>query len=87
LDQAAVDNNDDDITLADLEELNFWNALSQELLFLVQQTVQHQLASPPVQLTLAMLREVKRYVQISFLTISKFLVDVDDSVCAYFLTK
>jgi hypothetical protein len=35
LDQAAVDNNNDDTTLADLEELNFWNALSQEL-FLVQ---------------------------------------------------
>jgi hypothetical protein len=87
LDQAAVDNKDDDITLADLEELNFWNALSQELLFLVQQTVQQQLASPPVQLTLAMLREAKRYVQISFMTISKFLVDVDDGVCAYFLTK
>jgi hypothetical protein len=50
-------------------------------------TVQQQLASPPVQLTLAMLREAKRYVQISFMTISKLLVDVDDGVCAYFLTK
>ncbi len=55
LDQAAVDNNDDNNTLADLEELNFWNALSQEL-----SHVQQQLASPPVQLTLAMLREAKR---------------------------
>lgn len=52
---AAVDNNEDNNTLADLEELNFWNALSQEL-----SHVQQQLASPPVQLTLAMLREAKR---------------------------
>jgi hypothetical protein len=46
LDQTAVDNNNDDTSLADLEELNFWNALSQELIH-----VQQQLASPPIQLT------------------------------------
>jgi hypothetical protein len=62
------------------------NALSQEL-YLMQQ----QLASPPVQLTFPMLREAKRYVQFikripSFVAISKFLVNVDDGICLFFLT-
>jgi hypothetical protein len=57
LDQAAVENTDDNTSLADLEEINFWNALSHEL-----NHVHQQLASPPMQLTLAMLREAKRYV-------------------------
>lgn len=56
------DDTDDDGTnntnMADLEELSFWNALSQEL-----SDVQQQLSSPPVALTLALLREAKRYVQ------------------------
>ncbi|KAG7353523.1 dynein family protein [Nitzschia inconspicua] len=52
-----LDDADNTALAADLEELSFWNSLSQEL-----QHVQQQLSSPPVQLTLAMLREAKRFV-------------------------
>jgi Dynein heavy chain, N-terminal region 1 len=54
------DANDDTTTfdaLADLQEISFWNSLALEL-----QNVQQQLQSPPVELTLSMLREAKRYV-------------------------
>jgi dynein heavy chain 1 len=43
--------------LADLEEIAFWNQLSEEL-----HKVQEQLSSPGVEVTLAMLRETKRFV-------------------------
>jgi hypothetical protein len=49
-----MDNYIDDTAIADLERLNFWNAFSKEL-YLLQQ----QLASPPVQITLALLRASK----------------------------
>ena len=44
-------------TNADLEEIAFWNQLNQEL-----QSIQRQLASPGVEVTLALLREAKRFV-------------------------
>ncbi|KAL3939676.1 MAG: hypothetical protein SGBAC_005637 [Bacillariaceae sp.] len=44
-------------TNADLEEIAFWNQLHQEL-----QSIQRQLASPGVEVTLALLREAKRFV-------------------------
>lgn len=44
-------------TNADLEEIAFWNQLHQEL-----QSIQRQLTSPGVEVTLALLREAKRFV-------------------------
>lgn len=44
-------------TNADLEEIAFWNQLHQEL-----QSIQQQLSSPGVEVTLALLREAKRFV-------------------------
>lgn len=44
-------------TNADLEEIAFWNQLHQELI-----SIQQQLASPGVEVTLALLREAKRFV-------------------------
>lgn len=42
---------------ADLEEIAFWNQLNQELI-----SIQQQLSSPGVEVTLALLREAKRFV-------------------------
>ena len=44
-------------TNADLEEIAFWNQLNQELI-----SIQQQLSSPGVEVTLALLREAKRFV-------------------------
>ncbi len=44
-------------TSADLEEIAFWNQLHQELI-----SIQQQLTSPGVEVTLALLREAKRFV-------------------------
>jgi dynein heavy chain 1 len=44
-------------TNADLEEIAFWNQLHQEL-----QSIQSQLSGPGVEVTLALLREAKRFV-------------------------
>jgi dynein heavy chain 1, cytosolic len=57
--------------LADLQEISFWNSLALEL-----QNVQQQLQSPPVELTLSMLREAKRYVEKRNVVVSNTRSDV-----------